>query len=606
MHYMKHHAEELECIQVKWKKGYYAVEDGHILPGAPFYPSEHPFSAVDDPDFPTRRLEIDEEKYQQAERGATPFDPMVRPTSASAMYRMEARRWEDEAPPRKRTRTPSPPRTRRNSREESRRDTDRRSYGGGDNWYQGREPGAAGGYPRDDHPRGVQPAHVQYEANADRARKAEAERDALAQRIQGIEEDLSQSMQDVEDLWREKYSALEESHKASLKTKAEMEQKIDLMMLHETEIERQYKELSDRCRAQKDSLTLANQAEQRAVSARQGDGRTIQQLRRKVTSIRQEMAEWAGIEAAKATNSYKKKQEVTEHMLAEALLNMEEAEEAKRQLDERLRAAEQDVENYQECCERAIEDLRLEKHANKEATKVAMQAAHCQDQERLALQKQVTEIRLEAKEAQELVQSCRLEIDHMQHQVERRERQLTTAEKEIRLVQEQSAGKQEEIDALTTSLEDLKLQWDELSGGRTSKPRTMVGSPETLALFPPVEDRETDQVQVRRTLAVAYDIRAVQRGQVFEHPRHVTFDANVLSPIVRTSPDELMIYLEKFTKARIDEIRMDLERKAFDRGVLEGMRRQQMADRDAADGIILISDSDPFSDSEPIPDSDAE
>ena len=577
------------------KRGTAPLKTDTSCPGAPFYPSEHPFSAVDDPDFPARRLEIDEEKYQQAERGATPFDPMVRPTSASAMYCMEARRWEDETPPRKRTRTPSPPRTRRNSREESRRDTDRRGYGGGDNWYQGREPKAAG----------VQPAHVRYEANADRARKAEAERDALAQRIQGIEEELSQSMQDVEDLWREKYSALEESHKASLKTKAEMEQKIDLMMLHETEIERQYKELSDRCRAQRDSLTLANQAEQRAVSARHGDGRTIQQLRRKVASIRQEMAEWAGVEVAKATDSYKKKQEVTEHMLAEALLNMEEAEEAKRQLDDRLRAAEQDVENYRECCERAIEDLRLEKHANKEATKVAMQAAHCQDQEILVLQKQVTEIRLEAKEAQELVQSCRLEIDHMQHQVERRERQLTTAEKEIRLVQEQSAGKQEEIDALTTSLEDLKLQWNELSGGRTSKPRTMVGSPETLALFPPVEDRETDQVQVRRTLAVAYDIRAVQRGQVFEHPRRVTLDANVLSPIVRTSPDELMIYLEKFTKARIDEIRMDLERKAFDRGVLEGMRRQQMADRDAADGIILISDSDPFSDSEPMPDSDA-
>ena len=531
---------------------------------------------------------------------------MVRPTSASAMYRMEARRWESEAPPpRKRTRTPSPPRTRRDSREERRRDSDRRSYGGGDNWYQGREPGAAGGYPRDDIPRGVQPAHVRYEANADRARKAEAERDALAQRIQGIEEELSQSMQDVEDLWREKYSALEESHKVTLKTKAEMEQKIDLMMLHETEIERQYKELSDRCRAQRDSLTLANQAEQRAVSSRRDDGRTIQQLRRKVASIRQEMAEWAGAEVAKATDGYKRKQEVTERMLAEALVNVEEAEEAKRQLDDRLRAAEQDVENYRESCERAIEDLRLEKNANKEATKVAMQAAHRQDQEILALQKQVTEIRLEAKEAQELVQHCRLEIDHMQHQLERRERQLTTAEKEIRLVQEQSAGKQEEIDALTTSLEDLKLQWRELSGGRTSKPRTMVGSPETLTLFPPVEDRETDQVQVKRTLAVAYDIRAVQRGQVFEHPRRVTFEANVLSPIVRTSPDELMIYLEKFTKARIDEIRMDLERKAFDRGVLEGMRRQQMADRDAADGVILISDSDPFSDSEPLPEEDA-
>ena len=294
-------------------------------------------------------------------------------------------------------------------------------------------------------------------------------------RIQSVEEELLQSMQDVEDLWREKYSALEESHKVSLKTKAEMEQKIDLMTLHETELERQYRELSDSCRAQKDSLTLAHQSEQRAVAGRRDDGRTIQQLRRKVTSIRQEMAEWAGAETAKATENYKRKKEITEKMLAETLLSMEEAEEVKRQLDVHLKAAEQDAENYRECCETALEDLRLEKHTNKEATKVAMQAAHCQDQGRLTLQKQVTEIRLEAKEAQELVQSCRLEIDHMQHQIERRDRQLTAAENEIRLVQEQSAGKQEEIDALTTSLEDLRLQWDELSGGRTSRPRTMVG-----------------------------------------------------------------------------------------------------------------------------------
>ena len=572
MHYLKHHAEELECIQVKWKKGYYAVEDGHIVPGAPFYPSEHPFTAVDDPAFPARRLEIDEEKYQQVEGAAAPFDLMVRPTLASAMYRMEARRWEDEAPPRKRLKTPSPPRNPRDSREERRRDTDRCGYGGGDNWYQEREPGAAGGYPRDDHPRGVQPAHVRYEANADRARKAEAERNVLAQCLQSIEEDLSQSMQDVEDMWREKYSALEENNKELLKMKAEMEQKIDLMTVHETGAEKQYKELGERCRALRDSLTLANQDEQRAVSSRQSDGRTIQQLRRKVTSIRQEMAEWAGTGAAKATSGYKKKLEETQNMLAEALCNMEEAEERKTQLTDRLRAAETDVESYREWCEKAMEDLRLEKHANKEATKVAMQAAHCQDTDRLMLQKQVTEIRLEAKEAHGLVQSCKLEIDHMQHQLERRERQLTTAENEIRLVQEQSAGKQEEIDSLRTSLEDLKIQWDDLSGARTSRPRTMVGSPETLALFPPIQDRETEQVQVRRALAVAYDIRAVQRGHVVEYPRRITFDANVLSPTVRASTDELMACMEKFTKARIDSIRMELEKKAFDQGVVEGMR----------------------------------
>ena len=66
-----------------------------------------------------------------------------------------------------------------------------------------------------------------------------------------------------------------------------------------------------------------------------------------------------------------------------------------------------------------------------------MQAAHCQDQERLTLQKQVTEIRLEAKEAQELVQSCRIrDRPYAAPDV-----QLTAAENEIRLVQEQVSRK---------------------------------------------------------------------------------------------------------------------------------------------------------------------
>ena len=98
MHYLKHHTEELQNIQVKWKKGYYAVEDGHIVPGAPFYPSEFPFSTIDNPAFPAQ-LEIDEEKYQQMEGAAAPPNPMVRPTLASDMYWLEARKWEDEAPP---------------------------------------------------------------------------------------------------------------------------------------------------------------------------------------------------------------------------------------------------------------------------------------------------------------------------------------------------------------------------------------------------------------------------------------------------------------------------------------------------------------------------
>ena len=305
------------------------------------------------------------------------------------------------------------------------------------------------------------------------------------------------------------------------------------------------------------------------------------------------MAKCAGAEAAWEANNYKKKIEETQNKLAVALCSVEEADARETQLNDQLKTAEADAESYRKWCKKTMEDLRLEKHANKEATKVSMQAAHYQANERSALQKQVTEIRLEAKEAQEMMQKCKLEIDHLQHKLDRRERQLTTAETEIRLVQEQSAGKQEEIDSLTTSLEDMRLQWDELSGARSPKHRRVVGSPETLALFPPVEDRETEQVQVRRTIAVAYDIRAVQRGDVIEYPRRITYRGNVLSPIMRASTEELMTCMEKFTKARIDAIRRELEQKACERGVLEGMRRQQLLDAAAAtDGVIFISDSD--------------
>ena len=108
MHYLKHHADELDAVQVKWKKGYYTA-DGHIVPDTPFYPSQHPFSAIDDPAFPARRLKIDEERYQRMEGAAAQHNPMVRVNLASSMYRQEARRWEDEAPLRKCSRTPSPP-----------------------------------------------------------------------------------------------------------------------------------------------------------------------------------------------------------------------------------------------------------------------------------------------------------------------------------------------------------------------------------------------------------------------------------------------------------------------------------------------------------------
>ena len=305
------------------------------------------------------------------------------------------------------------------------------------------------------------------------------------------------------------------------------------------------------------------------------------------------MAEWAGTEAAKAATHHKQKMEDLQNRLAVALCSVEEAENRETLLSDQLKPAEADAESYRKWCEKTQEDLRLERNANKKATEVSMQTTHHLLDEKAALQKQVTETCLEVEETQKIVQDCKLEIDHLQHKLGHRDRQLATAESGVRQVQEQSAEKQEQIDALTTSLEDMRIQWHEISGARDTKHQRVVGSPETLALFPPVEDRETEEVQVRRTIAVAYDIRAVQRGDVIEHPSRITYRRNVLSPITRASTEELMKCMEQFTKARIAATRRELEEKAFERGVLEGMRRQQLLEASmAADGVIFISDSD--------------
>ena len=47
-----------------------------------------------------------------------------------------------------------------------------------------------------------------------------------------------------------------------------------------------------------------------------------------------------------------------------------------------------------------------------------MEANHYLLEEKSALQKQVIEVHLEAKEAQEMLQSCKLEIDHLQHKLD--------------------------------------------------------------------------------------------------------------------------------------------------------------------------------------------
>ena len=95
------------------KKGYYTLRGGHVVANTAFYPSDHPFSA--------RRLELEVEAERYNQGGD---DPTEQADSADGGYRPEARGLEWGNPPRMRPRTPSPPRSRRNSREERRRGAD--------------------------------------------------------------------------------------------------------------------------------------------------------------------------------------------------------------------------------------------------------------------------------------------------------------------------------------------------------------------------------------------------------------------------------------------------------------------------------------------------
>ena len=392
MHYMKHHAEELECIQVKWKKGYYAVEDGHIVPGAPFYPSEHPFSAVDDPDFPARRLEIDEERYQQTERGETPFDPMVRllrRVRCIAWRREDGKaRLHHQGSERGHLHHLAPAETPEKKAGEIPTGA---AMGEAITGTKVASPEQRGGYPRDDHPRGVQPAHVRYEANTEQGEEGRGRAGRAGTSWPSESRASKQNFYSPCKMWRtsggKNTVPSKKCHKVSLKTKAEMEQKIDLMTLTRDRV-RAAVQRAERQVSSPERLAPASppvRAEGRGGSTRRWANHPAATPESDQHPTGNGRVGWR--RDSEGNRELQEKEEITEKMLAETLLSMEEAEEVKRQLDVRLKAAEQDAENYRECCETALEDLRLEKHTNKVAMKVAMQAAHCQDQERLTLQK---------------------------------------------------------------------------------------------------------------------------------------------------------------------------------------------------------------------------
>ena len=62
MHYIRHHTDKMMVCSDKWEKGYYTVSDYHVVLYTAFYPSPHPWTARDDPDFPARKMEPKEEE----------------------------------------------------------------------------------------------------------------------------------------------------------------------------------------------------------------------------------------------------------------------------------------------------------------------------------------------------------------------------------------------------------------------------------------------------------------------------------------------------------------------------------------------------------------
>ena len=81
-----HHADELDSVQMKWKKGYYTAQDGHVVPNTAFYPSKHPWTAIDDPAFHARQRELEEEEYRRHEEAAAVHNPHVWMNSANGLY----------------------------------------------------------------------------------------------------------------------------------------------------------------------------------------------------------------------------------------------------------------------------------------------------------------------------------------------------------------------------------------------------------------------------------------------------------------------------------------------------------------------------------------
>ena len=97
------------------------------------------------------------------------------------------------------------------------------------------------------------------------------------------------------------------------------------------------------------------------------------------------MAEWAGAEAAKEAANSKRKTEELQTKLADALWRVEQAETREVQLGNQVKAAEADTKSYKKWSEQSLEELRLEKNANTEATTVFMEATHYLLEEKSAL-----------------------------------------------------------------------------------------------------------------------------------------------------------------------------------------------------------------------------
>ena len=173
-----------------------------------------------------------------------------------------------------------------------------------------------------------------------------------------------------------------------------------------------------KCQGLQNQVCMNYEAEQRATrhlhqekEKRRKEASEIYRLRQQVINERRKKAEWAGQQMAKETAAHKKKTAELQGKLAQALSLLQ------------LNNKERELEDWKRECDEARAESKLERDANREATRVSMDTnntlrIHAED-----LQRKIHDAQVDADKKQELLIQTRMELDHMHHKIGNRRRE---------------------------------------------------------------------------------------------------------------------------------------------------------------------------------------